>query len=171
MRFNDYLLENVYLRTTDAQRAEIMALWQQEGAVPDPAERARRSREVVFMVRNAAGELAGLCTVGLTRVPDGRVFYAYRMFLRPQDRMPYLMWAVTDGTRDFLRGFTHPDTPTAGLYLITENPKLMRPGMKRSFQRHGYSYRGKTVHGLDVWVAEFAGKAIKSAFTSSRNIS
>ena len=91
MRFNDYLLENVYLRTTDAQRAEIMALWQQEGAVPDPAERARRSREVVFMVRNAVGELAGLCTVGLTRVQVGRVFYAYRMFLRPQDRMPYLM--------------------------------------------------------------------------------
>ena len=85
------------------------------------------------------------------------------MARQPEILKCLLMWAVTDGTRDFLRDFTHPDALTAGLYLITENPKLMRPGMKRSFQRHGYVYRGKTVHGLDVWVAEFAGKAIKSA--------
>lgn len=156
LKFKDYRLENVYLCASAAQRDEVMALWQAHGAVPDPSERARRSHEVVFMTRNPAGELAGVSTVGLTRLGDGRVFYAYRMFLRPQDRAPYLMWAVTDGTRDFLRNFPHPQARAAGMLIITENPKLMRPGMKRSFQRHGYDWRGKTAFGLDIWTVEFS---------------
>lgn len=157
--FNGYRLENVYLRSTDMQRGEILDLWYQHRAVPDPSERVRRSHEAVCLVRDATGALAGLSTVGPMQLADGRVFYNYRMFLRPQDRVPYLMWAVTDGTRDFLRGFAHPQFQAAGLLIVTENPKLMRPGMRRSFQRHGYDYRGKTAQGLDLWVVEFAGAA------------
>jgi hypothetical protein len=157
LRFKGYRLENVYLRSTDMQRGEILDLWYQHRAVPDPSERARRSHEAVYMVRDAAGELAGLSTVGPAPLADGRIFYNYRMFLRPKDRVPYLMWAVTDGTRDFLRDFAHPQFQAAGLLIVTENPKLMRPGMRRSFRQHGYDYRGKTALGLDLCVAEFAG--------------
>ena len=39
--------------------------------------------------------------------------------------------------------------------IITENPKLMRPGVYRYFQRQGYLYRGKSVQGLDRWWAPF----------------
>src|SRR5207248_3290355 len=94
LHFKDYLLENVYLRTTELQRLEIITLWEEEGAISDPNEAERRSHEAVFLVRTAAGELAGLSTVGFARVKDGRTFYAYRMFLRKQDRAPYLMLKV-----------------------------------------------------------------------------
>jgi hypothetical protein len=156
IRFKDYLLENVYLRATEMQRGEILDLWYEHKAVPDPSERVRRCREAVYMVRDGASELVGVSTVALTQVLDGRFFYAYRMFIRPQDRIPYLMWAVTDGTRDFLRDFRHPEAQAAGMYIVTENAKLMRPGMKRSFRRHGYDYLGKTPHGLDMWATAFA---------------
>lgn len=155
LRLRDYRLDSVYLRTTEAERAEIMALWQSQGVVPDPAERLRRSHEVVLMVRNPAGELVGVSTVGLTRVQDGRVLYVYRMFLRPRDRVPQLMTTVTDGTRDFLRGFDHPQAQVAGLLIVAENRKLMRPGLRRTFERHGYQYRGTTPQGQDLWLAEF----------------
>jgi len=155
LRFGDYVLEDVYLCASEEQRRESMAFWLEHKAVSDPNERARRSHEVVVMVRNGEGELAGLSTVGLTRVGDGRIFYAYRMFMRPRDRVPYLMWKVTDGSRDLLRNFTHPQGHVAGLLIVTENPKLMRRGMKRDFQRHGYHYQGKTPQGLDVWAVEF----------------
>lgn len=155
LRFRDYTLENVYLRVTERQRGEIVRFWREQGAVPDPAERARRSDEVVLMVRNAAGELAGLSTVELKREADGRIFFAYRMFLRRKDRVPYLMWAVTDGTFDSLKRLPHPRASAAGMMIVTENPKLMRPGMKRDFQRHGYAYQGKTDQGLDIWVSNF----------------
>jgi hypothetical protein len=159
VRFKDYVLEGVYLRASRAQRAEIIAFWTQERAVADPQEAARRSHEAVFIVRNASGELAGLSTVGFMKVPDGRTFYAYRMFLRPRDRVPYLMLAVVLATRDFLKIFRHPAVQVAGLLHVNENLKLMRPGMRRLFQRNGYSYWGKTPAGEDVWAVEFDHQA------------
>ncbi len=155
VRFRDYLLQNVYLRTTETERAEILALWHDEGAVDDQDEAKRRSLEAVFLVRNAAGELAGVSTVGFVRIKDGRLFYNYRMFLRQSDRVPNLMVAVVLATREFLRTFQHPKAEPAGLLHINENPKLMRPGIRRIFERVGYRYWGQTPEGEDVWVVEF----------------
>ncbi len=155
-RFRDYLLENVYLRATEVQRSEIIALWQGEGVVRDAGERERRSHEAVFLIRAPSGELAGLSTVGLARVEAGRTFYAYRMFLRKRDRIPNLMVAVVIATREFLRDFKHPELRPAGILHVNENPKLMRPGARRLFARFGYRFWGKTADGQDVWAAEFA---------------
>ncbi len=158
VRFRDYLLENVYLRTTQAQRFEIMALWLGEGALNDQAEAERRTHEAVFLVRNASGELAGLSTVGLVRIKDGRVFYAYRMFLRKRDRVPYLMVEVIKATREFLLTFPHPGLQPAGIIHINENPKLMRPGVRKTFERHGYRCWGTTPEAEEVWAIEFCAQ-------------
>jgi hypothetical protein len=163
IRFRDYLLENVYLRTTAAQRSEIMGLWHEEDALGDTSEAKRRSHEAVFLVRSPSGQLAGLSTVGFVRLKDGRKFYAYRMFLRTQDRVPYLMLEVVIATRDFLRTFQHPEVPAAGLVHVNENPKLMRPGMRRLFERTGYRYWGKTPAQEDVWGVEFEPRPASSA--------
>lgn len=97
--FHDYRLEAVYRAVGDAQREEIIRFWREQRAGLHPLEAERRSRQVVFMVRNKVGELAGLSSVGLTRLPDeDRPYYAYRMFLRRQDRPPYLMRTVTYAT-------------------------------------------------------------------------
>ena len=154
-RFRDYLLENVYLRATEVQRSEIIALWQGEGVVRDAGERERRSHEAVFLIRAPSGELAGLSTVGLVRVEGGRKFYAYRMFLRKRDRVPYLMVTVTQATRDFLRNFAHPEFQPSGMLIVAGNPKLMRPGVQKLFARHGCRYWGKTPWGEDVWAVDF----------------
>jgi hypothetical protein len=77
------------------------------------------------------------------------------MFLHPADRVPFLMRAVTNATRDLLRGLPHPGGPVAGMLIETENRKLMRPGIRRYFERHGYLYRGRTGRGLDLWLAPF----------------
>ena len=155
MRFKDYLLENVYLRTTETQRTEILELWRQERAGIQGADADRSSREAVYLIRTPSGDLAGVSTVALMRLKDGRRFYSFSMFLRPKDRVPYLMVAVCDATRDFLRNFKHPVLQPAGMLNINENLKLARPGMRKIFARHGYQYWGKTARGEDVWVTEF----------------
>jgi len=156
MTFHDYRLEAVYLAVGATQREEIIHFWREQRAVLNPTEAERRSREVVFRVRDGAGELVGLSTVGLKRLPDeDRPYYACRMFLRSQDRTPYLMRAVTYATWDFLRNFDHPQGRRAGMLIVTENPKLMRPGIRRYLERYGCRYRGRNRKGLDVWVAEF----------------
>jgi hypothetical protein len=154
-RFKDYLLENVYLRTTKLQRTEIMALWHDGGFVIDGGQAEHRAREVVFLVRTASGELAGVSEAALVRVRGHRRFYAYTMFLRKSDRVPYLMLAVLNGTRDFLRNFEHPRLQPHGMLLVTENRKLMRPGMRKLLARHKYRYWGRTAWGDDVWAVEF----------------
>lgn len=110
-----------------------------------------------MLVRHAAsGSLVGVSTVGLKPRPtDGRALYHFRMFLRREHRQPYLMRAVTNGTRDFLRAFRHPSADPAGMLIVTENRKLMRAGIQRYLARHGYQYRGRGPRGLNVWLAPF----------------
>ncbi|MCX7098149.1 MAG: hypothetical protein NTV43_09645 [Methylococcales bacterium] len=155
LRFNNYRLENVYLATSDEQRRAIGAFWLDEKALPHHVRAEQRAHEVVIMVYTAdSNELAGVSTASPRRA-GGRLYYAYRMFLRPQHRVPYLMWAVITATRNFLAGFNHPKVQAAGMLHINENPKLMKPGIRRFFLRHGYRYCGKNRHGHDIWVINF----------------
>lgn len=154
-QFGAYRLENVHLKASAAQRAEAAAFWIEQRALRNPGEATRRSAELVYLVRRPDGALAGMSTVGLRVGPDGRLYYVYRMFLRREDRTPYLMRAVTNASRDFLHGFPHPHGPVAGMLIVAENRKLMRPGIRRYFGRHGYQYHGKTPRGLDLWLAPF----------------
>ena len=156
LHIKDYALENVYLRTTEAQRSEILALWRNEGAGLEGADAVRSSREAVFLVRTSSGELAGVSTVALVRLKDGRRFYSMSLYLRKADQaVPYLGITVCDATRDFLRKFKHPVAQPAGVLNVNENPRLMKPGVRKLFARHGYRYWGQTANGEDVWVTEF----------------
>lgn len=65
------------------------------------------------------------------------------------------MITVLHQTRNLLGAFRHPDAEPAGMLIVTENRKLMRPGLKRLLERHGYEYRGRERRGLDVWLARF----------------
>jgi len=154
--FRDYLLESVYLRTSEAQRAEILTLYRNAGAGIQGADAERSSHEAVYLIRAPSGELAGVSTVALVRVKGGLRFYSSSLFIRPRDRVPFLMVAVLNATRDFLRNFKHPVMQPVGMLIVNENPKLMRPGIRRAFVRNGYKYWGQSAAGEDVWVAEFA---------------
>jgi hypothetical protein len=77
------------------------------------------------------------------------------MFLRERDRVPYLMITVCDATRDFLRTFKHPVSQPCGMLNVNENLRLMGPGVRKLFARHGYRYWGQTSRGEDVWITEF----------------
>jgi|SRR4051812_46099407 hypothetical protein len=155
LQFKDYLLECVYLRTTEAQRAEILDLWNRESAGLTGADAERSSHEAVFLVRTRSAELAGLSTVALVRVRDGRRFYSCSLYLRKSGCVPYLNIYVCDATRDFLRTFKHPVEQPAGMLNVQENPRLNRPGIRKLFTRHGYRYWGQTAAGEDVWVTFF----------------
>ena len=157
LQFRGYLLENVYRITSSEQRAEAVAFWLAQGALASRREAVRRAFEIVYLVRSAGGTLAGMCTAALrSGAREESSYYAFRMFLRREDRVPYLMRAVTNATRDFLSALEHPEPRPAGMVIVAENAKLMRPGIRRYFQRHGYAFRGTTSAGRDVWLAPFA---------------
>ena len=154
--FKNYRFDAVYLDTSAEQRAAITRFWLTEQAIADPRLAEQRAHEVVLMVFRAdTNELVGVSSVGLSRNQQQRLYYTYRMFIRAADRVPYLMWSVVTATREFLEGYTHPSGAIAGLIHINENPKLMKPGIRRFFLRHGYHYGGKNQRGQDRWLIHF----------------
>lgn len=155
LRCGDYRLEYVYRRTRPEQRAEAVAFWLAHGALADQRVAQGRAFELVYLVRRGDGLLAGMSTAALQRAADGRHYYVYRMFLGAPDRVPYLMGIVTHASRERLREFAAVAPKPAGMLIVTENLKLMRPGIQRYAQRHGYVLRGRTRRGLDVWLAPF----------------
>lgn len=154
--FRGYRLEPVFQASSAEQRSEAVTFWLAQGAIAQRQEALRRAFELVYLVRRSDGRLAGMSTVALQTGANGHTFYAYRMFLRPEDRVPYLMRTITNASRDLLREFVAPDPKPAGMLIVTENPKLMRAGMARYLERHGYLYRGKNLRGLDRWWAPFS---------------
>ena len=146
-----------------------MAFWLDQGALASRAAAERRAHQLILLVRRSDGRLAGMSTAGTETAGDGRRYYVYRMFLAPEDRVPYLMREVTNESRDLLRASEHPEGPTAGMLIETENRKLMRPGIRRYLARHGYVYTGRSRRGLDLWLAPFDGAEMAQVNRTDRS--
>jgi hypothetical protein len=153
--YHGYKLYNVYQKTTPDLRREIIAFWQLNNAIPDLREADRRVHEVVCLIRNPADVIVGVSSVYTARAGNPPAsYYFYRMFIQPGDRIYGMMRLVPIRTRDFLRD-EMPEPKPCGLVIITENPKLMCKGMRRTFARHGFEFVGKDQGGLDVWIFRF----------------
>ena len=156
MREADYVYHNyrlfvVYQRSTPEVRREIIRLWQRHNVVRDQREADLRSHQAVIIIRNEQNDLIGLSTIYTGEfLQRGNLYYFYRMFIQPEDRIPGMMWEVTTRTFEVLQAHPVPGKPP-GIIIVTENPKLMRPGMKRSFERHGWTYLGRGPRNNDLW--------------------
>jgi hypothetical protein len=162
----EYRLKNVYGRVTPALAAEIEALWTSTGAIP-PAEAARRTNEVAFVVRDAAGKLVGVNTVYVMDfLRQGEPYYFYRAFVRADDRRSFgVQPALVRETRLFLAQY--PGTGGApkprGMVIVAENAKVGREGVRRRLERMGWHYFGKGPRGFDVYYINFDGSLLAAA--------
>jgi hypothetical protein len=62
-----------------------------------------------------------------------------------------MMRKMTQETRCFLDDNPPLRGDACGMILCTENPKLMRPGVRQLFERSVWDYQGTDARGLDVW--------------------
>lgn len=153
--FHGYPLIPVYRTVTAEQRGEAIRFWFEQGAINESCVAERRSHEPVYLARAPDGRLAGLTSVSLgRRNADGRTVYDLRIFIAPAHRIPFLVRELTDRTRALLKADSQRH-PASGMRLVADNPKLMRPGMRRYLERHGFLYRGSDRHGVDRWFAPF----------------
>lgn len=153
--FRGYRLIPVYRTVTAEQRGEAIRFWFEQGAINESCVAERRSHELVYLARDPDGRLAGLSSVSLgRRNGDGRTIYDLRVFIAPPHRILFLARGLTDRTRALLKADSQRH-PASGMRLVADNPKLMRPGMRRYLERHGFVYRGTDRHGLDRWFTPF----------------
>jgi hypothetical protein len=153
--YRGYRLVPVYRGVTAEQRGEAIRFWFEQGAINESCVAERRSHELVYLARAPNGHLAGVTSVSLgRRNPDGRTVYDLRVFIAPAHRIPCLARELVDRTQSLLKADSRSH-PASGMRLVADNPKLMRPGMRRYLERHGFVYRGTDRHGIDRWFAPF----------------
>jgi len=154
-RFHDYRIAAVYGTVDDATCGELARFWLAERAVPSEERARSRCGDVVLISRNPDGEIVGVSSVYRERFRGaGDVYWFYRMFIRAADRVPGMMRFMTALTRDHLRDLEAQDKPR-GVIIVTENPKLMRRGTRRTLERIGFTYVGATAKGQDIWRSDF----------------
>lgn len=160
--YNGYRLTSVYKRIDSTLRDEIIALWADNGAIP-LAEAERRVQEVVFIIRNQEGRLAGVSTVYLQKfMAEETPFYFMRMFIRPEDRGLIGLYRIaSQKTREFLKTFKQPGCKPKGVIIIIENPKFLRKGNKKSLEERGWKYFGQGPMGNHIWYECFDGSLLK----------
>lgn len=150
-----YTLHAVDHPIAENLRDEVVGFWLANRAIPFADEARRRADELVCIARDATGQIVGVNTA--YRTPpgrDGRSWFAYRMFVRPQDRLVRLSLAmVREATAALQRRQVEP--PVAGVVLVTENQKLMRRGGHRVLQWLGFTRVGSDRRGQDIWKFEF----------------
>ena len=155
-RYRDYRLVNVFDDPDSPLRDRVIEFWDNNGILARE-EAARRSGEIAFVIMDASDKVAGVSTVYSDSFrSSGDPYYFYRMYIAPAHRVYGMMEFITARTRDYLRERKVTGADRAyGVGVITENPKLMRPGIKRRFRHIGFQYAGKNSKGLDIWVSEF----------------
>ena len=152
LSYGDYRLVPVLGSTTEKIRKDIIYMWLANRAFRDPrlVDLEARAREAAYIAQNAQGEVVGVSTVyPAIFQADGQPYFFYRMYIRPMDRVYGMMKLMTSKTWELLQ--SAPERGQArGVIIITDNRKLMRPGLRRMFQRTDCEYIGTTPDGKDI---------------------
>lgn len=159
LEYRGYRLELVFGQLSPAVRNEIIGFWFTERAL-DPDEMQRRVDQVVYVGRNAEGEIAAICTAYLGDfMQPGNRYWFVRMYVRRTERGAVWMLHrfILECTCNYLKGHPLYSTQAKGTMLVTMNPKLWRPAIHRSLSRMGWSYHGQGPHGNQIWSWHFDG--------------
>ena len=154
--YKSYRLDCVYGVLTNSVRDEILNFWTANKSIPSSEEAQRRTKEVVFTIRNEQQELVGVNTVYLHPLKEGGVYYMYRTFIRRQDRTNFNLtrFAFWE-SKKYLKELSVEGAEVKGIALVAENPKLMGKAVRRIFEEGPMRYYGKTPQGLDLWFTNF----------------
>lgn len=152
-----YTIERVRGDLGDQARDEILAFWKSHAALDGEAA-ARRLPEVVCVVRDAAGEIAGVNSAYADEVPliSGRRFWVYRSLLRSdatEEEQAMIAAAYTILNEEF------EQTPEAALGLLVGMPDP--PGRERlaEWSDPKFVFAG-WAGDARVWISYFDGAKI-----------
>jgi hypothetical protein len=151
--FNGFRLFWGFGQLTSEMRAELVQFWIANGAITDSFEAWRRTSEVGCVVLNKEGKIVGVNSIYIDRlIADGRSYWFYRTFIRPDCRVMGLTPRIFNVTFDNLSNLSAGKLGApSGIVFVTENPKLESRAGSRIFQRNGVEPLGINQQGKSVW--------------------
>jgi hypothetical protein len=143
--------------------AAVLEFWRRENALAADIKPEERLRQVVLHARDAAGEVAGVCTVVPLTLPRiGQPMYYYRCFIGKNWRKSRLVFRLLLRAFDVLEDYARAhDFPCIGMVLELENTRFGEALRAPVWTSTGFVYIGKSGRGLDLRVRYFRGARLK----------
>lgn len=139
---------------------QILMIWRDHGG--PTGERAReRLKEIVFVARDPGGRVVGLSTAFRVYVKQLRnYFFALRVLIVPEYRIPGLTSKLVVQTRDFLESVA-ANASAIGIITLVENPRLKKYRNEAIWPASGMVYIGNSGEGHHIRVYYFKGARIE----------
>jgi len=156
------VFENRWLRDPADVHQHVLDVWKQHGG-PSGEDAVQRLRQLVFVIRNERGQVIGMSTAFKAYVKQLRnYFYACRLILVPDYRIPGLTSKLLVSTRDFLESIhrDEPVNPAIGLITLVENARIKEHRNEAIWPASGMVYIGNSKEGHHIRVYYFKGAEI-----------
>jgi len=150
-------LEYVYGNLSQERKEEIFKMWEDHTPLKKEAQ-IKRVEQIVYIIKKD-DHVVGVSTAYLRKPPRREEkYYFFRTFIQPDIR-----GVIGAGFPDILRAtnqrmqeFNDIEPLAGGMVVITENPKLKRPGSRKLFRDGGWKYQGQTEKKQDIWFYSYA---------------
>lgn len=154
--------ECLWEKDDDKTRQAVKNLWRQYRALEGEDLIEKRSREIVFVIRNHAGEVGGVSTVRPVRAKllDNHFFYEFRCFISPPFSAPGLDSLLAARTKALLEEQQGVDSPFKGMLMIIENEVIRKQRTKAVWPATEMVFAGYTSRGHHIRVGYFKGARI-----------
>lgn len=154
--------ECIWNRGSEDDIAEVKALWKHYQAIGHDEVMARRSRELVFIVRGPDGRVGGVSTARPIQVKllNNHYFYEFRCFIAPPFRRPGLDTLLAVKTKAFLESVQGSDSKFKGMLMVIENEALKNQRTKAVWADSQMVFAGYTREGHHIRVGYFKGARI-----------
>ena len=152
-----YRIIDTHNLKTKSTRDKIVALWQRNNILPSGIDPYQRADQVVTAALNNNDEIIGVVTAYPQtlaiplKLKDKHVF-VYRQFIQLADQQFSVMHHLSDQAVRLLDGTTGID----GLYMQTENRKMMRRGFRKYFSRRGFELIDSPRIAEDTWFRDYS---------------
>ncbi|NEP59894.1 MAG: hypothetical protein F6K31_23300 [Symploca sp. SIO2G7] len=151
----------VWQTIDEPTRKQVIAFWNEHGAITDADIAEKRVNQVVAIARNQSDQaIAGVCTVIKRDLADlGKVLFYYRTFVAEPYRNAFVMGSLMRTATEFLENWSreNPEQGAAGMYLELENASFSTHLRQAVWPRRGleFVYIGNTPGGLERRVLWF----------------
>jgi hypothetical protein len=143
-------------------RDTVKDLWRTYRALDGEERLEERSREIVFLVRNAEGAIVGVSTARPVQMPllNNNYFYEFRCFIAPPFRAAGLDSMLAAKTKAFLATQEDSIIKYKGLVIIIQNKEMRQQRTKAVWPASGMVFAGYTAQGYHIRVGYFKGARI-----------
>ena len=139
-------------------RRKVMELWRRYRALEEDVIE-RRSREIVFVIKDLDGRVAGVSTVRSVQAKflNNHFFFEYRCFISPDFRVPGMDTLLSVKTKTFLEREEDAVSKHKGTLMIIENQELKKAKTLAVWPASEMVFVGYTTQGHHIRVGYFKG--------------